>query len=236
MDFPYDTMASSSADVRIVAFDTETTGLSFERDYPVSVGFVLMDMDGEIKDEKQFYVKYRDPVDLKDSTRVHGITQDQLEHDGVGFLEVVHALHDTMLNTNVLVAHNFEFDAKMMLQGFRRLEAEGTPLTERAEKVKRYFGHIQCRSTAVPSVRLSSLVRDEFLDFPVPCCTMLSNRSRAGRYQKLKTLATVYKVDTETVDGSFHGALFDATIAGKVFVQSLWKKLEEARDDAETAP
>jgi len=95
-------------DCRIVAFDTETTGLNpFDGDRIIELGAVQLKLgpDGRVVDVKSFgtFVNPEIPIP-RTATKVSGITDDQVA-DAPVFAEVAKAFCD-FLGGAILVAHN----------------------------------------------------------------------------------------------------------------------------------
>ena len=115
-------------------FDTETTGLP--KNYKAS----LLDFDnwprmvqiawqkytetGELLDSEMFIVKpegYKIPKEVSD---IHGITTERAIAEGVDLSGVLNKFRDAMLNSEFLVAHNINFDEKIVGVEFLRKKTE----------------------------------------------------------------------------------------------------------------
>jgi DNA polymerase-3 subunit epsilon len=101
---------------RLAILDTETTGFS-KTDRIVEVA-VLTVVDGEIVDEFDTLLQpQRDPGPV----HIHGITPSMVQAAPL-FADVAHDLA-VRLDGAVLVAHNIQFDLRMLRQEFDRIEA-----------------------------------------------------------------------------------------------------------------
>ena len=117
-----------------VFFDTETTGLpsnwnapaSDTRNWPrmVQLALLLYQPDGILLESGNFIIKpegYKIPLDV---SRLHGITTERAVRDGEE-LEIVLSKFQTMaLKATELVAHNMEFDEKILGCEFYRLTGQ----------------------------------------------------------------------------------------------------------------
>ncbi len=109
-------------DCRIVAFDTETTGLSpFDGDRIIEFGAVEIDVgpDGRVRGVKphQFFVDPEMPIPSK-VARLTGITEEHLRGAPV-FAKVAARVRDLLADA-ILVAHNIYFDVNFITLELRR--------------------------------------------------------------------------------------------------------------------
>ena len=104
--------------------DTETTGLPRDWKAPhtridnwpriVQLAFVLYDATGALLAEYAELVKPDGFVIPADATRVHGITTERARADGVALADALTALEAAAAQARALVAHNLDFDAKVL--------------------------------------------------------------------------------------------------------------------------
>ena len=104
--------------------DTETTGLPRDWKAPhtrvdnwpriVQLAFLLYDTAGALVEEYAQLVKPDGFVIPGDATRVHGITTESARAEGVPLADALSALEGAVARARLLVAHNLEFDAKVM--------------------------------------------------------------------------------------------------------------------------
>lgn len=103
--------AKSEGSTLVAVIDTETTGLS-ENDEPISVGVVLLEVNGESIEEIDSYYGLREPsVPINpEALRVHGLAMERLR--GLSF-DMRH-LRKLLDSADLLVAHNAKFDRRML--------------------------------------------------------------------------------------------------------------------------
>jgi DNA polymerase III epsilon subunit len=109
-------------DCRVVAFDTETTGLNpFDGDRIIEFGAVELTIgpDGRVQRARphQFFINPEIPIP-RTATRVSGITDDDVK-DAPLFRELAPRIR-AVLQDAVLIAHNFAFDFNFLRAELRR--------------------------------------------------------------------------------------------------------------------
>jgi DNA polymerase III epsilon subunit-like protein len=107
-----------------IIFDTETTGLlknmkadpskmTTLSEFPRIVQIAWIFSDGIKKEKKNFIIKPSIQIPLE-SISFHGITQEIAEEKGTDICDVLQNLKNDVEKVNVLVAHNAEFDSKII--------------------------------------------------------------------------------------------------------------------------
>jgi DNA polymerase III epsilon subunit-like protein len=114
---------------KVLVFDVETTGLLPQKprystapipitDYPhiIQLSFVLYDItDKNIIRSYDSYVKVDERVVISEYvSKLTGITKEMC-NNGKDIMEVLHAFYQAYVECDVLVAHNMDFDEKMIL-------------------------------------------------------------------------------------------------------------------------
>jgi DNA polymerase-3 subunit epsilon len=105
-------------DLEYVAFDVETTGFN-KNDRIVEIGMVTF-KKGQLLEEWSTLLNPQRDVG---KTNIHGITASMVSTAPL-FEEVVNDIFRT-INGRVLVAHQFSFDARMLVQELNRLDISG---------------------------------------------------------------------------------------------------------------
>lgn len=114
--------------MRHIVFDTETSGLfDFKRPAEApgqprlaSIAFLFLDSSFEIEKEYHVFVRPVGWTMSADATRANGITQDMLVTNGVSIMNVLRAWNALIDQGVVFVAHNSNFDLKVMRGELRR--------------------------------------------------------------------------------------------------------------------
>lgn len=107
--------------MKLLFFDTETTGLPKNRDpahkgpgnwpHMVSISWVLQD-GGIIRESKSFIVKPQWEIP-GDSTKIHGITFDRAMQHGFHLKEIMNQF--LAIEHDYLIGHNVEFDVNVVV-------------------------------------------------------------------------------------------------------------------------
>ena len=107
----------------IVIFDTETSNL-IPKDlsliaknlhkfpYVLQLSWITYNTDTKQSIENDFIIKCPIPIP-EESTKIHGIT-DQMSENGFEFSEVFDMFLQDVLECDILVAHNINFDLNML--------------------------------------------------------------------------------------------------------------------------
>lgn len=119
---------------KYVFFDTETTGLPKSWKAPVTdlanwprlvqIAWESYGEDGEKMGEESFIIKPEGFTIPADSAKVHGISTERAEKEGVPLLGVLQEFYALVNEAEILVAHNISFDEKIMGAEFLRARME----------------------------------------------------------------------------------------------------------------
>lgn len=115
---------------KIFVVDTETTGLpprganpalyaTWDNCRVVQIAWHIYDEHGNLEEKKCFMIKPTFQIPAK-ATEIHGITQDMAEREGVPMWKVLELLKARLPLVAVIVAHNLEFDKKVILAEMSR--------------------------------------------------------------------------------------------------------------------
>jgi DNA polymerase-3 subunit epsilon len=125
--------------------DLETTGIPASR-YPhysdndgyknsriVQVAMILCDSSFNLIDEMNCIIK-RDGFSIENSF-IHNITN-EISDNGLPFVEVLPKIHEFIVNSNTIIAHNIGFDINILLNELYRHDAnEMIALIESKQKI-----------------------------------------------------------------------------------------------------
>lgn len=117
---------------KYLVFDTETTGMPRNWNAPISdvnnwprvvqLAWILVDSEGNEIDRKDRIIKpdgYSIPPDV---TRIHGISTDRAIQEGAELPFVLDEFETALNKSDVVVAHNIDFDYKVLGSEFYRLK------------------------------------------------------------------------------------------------------------------
>jgi DNA polymerase III epsilon subunit-like protein len=195
--------------MRVLVFDTETTGLptnNYEAQrgrwynywgHIVQLSWVLYDTDtNNILQKEDKIIKLPESIELpQESVNIHGITREIMANVGIEITDALSLFRNSLQLCNVIVGHNIDFDINMV----------------RAEMI---------RSGAI----------DYFLMLNVPIvCTMKSNRKfckilttskRTGRkYYKYPKLMELHEKIYGCVPANLHNALVDVIVCLRCYMK-----------------
>ena len=107
-----------------VFFDTETSGLprvwsapaSDINNWPrlVQVAWVCCDADGQPTESHEYLIKPQGFKISKQAAELHGITTERALREGVELAPVLAELSDAVRSASTVVAHNLDFDLKVV--------------------------------------------------------------------------------------------------------------------------
>ena len=112
--------------MRILVFDTETTGLPKKRNQPltdtknwpyiVQISWVVYDvMESSIKTINDNIIKLPENVTVpEESTKIHGITNDMMLERGENIKKILKMFLMDCANCDLIVAHNIQFDENII--------------------------------------------------------------------------------------------------------------------------
>jgi DNA polymerase III epsilon subunit-like protein len=111
-------------------FDTETTGLplyykaSIENleNWPriVQISWLIFDESEKCVDEKDYIIKPQNFIIPKSASRIHGITTEIALLKGLELKPILNEFALKVKNSNYIIAHNMEFDEKIVGAEFLR--------------------------------------------------------------------------------------------------------------------
>ncbi len=111
-------------------FDTETTGLPIKRNAPLSdlnnwprlvqIAWLHIDSSGEPISNHEYIIKPQGFTIPDDAAKVHGISTEKANKEGVTLREVLNEFSIAVSQSKFIVAHNIEFDEKIVGAEFLR--------------------------------------------------------------------------------------------------------------------
>lgn len=120
--------------MKIFFFDTETTGLPLDYDEPytnvknwprlVQLSWILEDTETNEVTEHDFIIEPVGFIIPYAATKIHHITHDRAERNGKPIKEVLLKFDLDLLQADLLVGHNIEFDINIVAAEFYRLKKD----------------------------------------------------------------------------------------------------------------
>jgi len=117
--------------MKIIIFDTETTGLpnwhikgpKWYKSWPyiVQLSWILYNIDDNTYKKGDYIIKLPLKVTIpEESIKIHGITNEIMNTKGVNFMKALSPFLIHLQEADFIIAHNLDFDKKMMLAEFER--------------------------------------------------------------------------------------------------------------------
>lgn len=130
----------------LIIFDVETTGLpskrscsykdmeAFENARMIELGYIVLSGDGHrVLQERSLLIR---SVDRVDNSEIHGITMDDLLEKGVDMQQALEMLETDLQGVGTIVAHNLDFDQKIVLSEIYRLKGNVPLIDEIGKKAR----------------------------------------------------------------------------------------------------
>lgn len=122
-------------------FDTETTGLPLRRDAPlddlgnwprlVELAFILEDGTGRVVSDYSKLIRPEGYTIPESASRIHGITTERALVEGIPIVEAIREFRMALERATTLIAHNLEYDEKVLGAELLRLKLDPAPLEAR---------------------------------------------------------------------------------------------------------
>lgn len=139
---------------RIVVFDTETTGLDTANDDIIQIAAVEI-ISGKIGDKFEVFIKTN--KSLESTEHVHKISKEYLLQHGIDHAEALNKFK-SFVKDNVIVAHNLDYDYKILQSNLERYCENGMEQTD-----EQYFDTLDlCRRLypKLKSYKLEYLIKE----------------------------------------------------------------------------
>ena len=145
-------------------FDTETTGLPNNWNAPVSdtgnwprmvqLAILLYEPNGSLAESKNYIIKPEGYTIPSDVSQIHGITTERALREGIELSNVLSTFEALAAKATSLVAHNMEFDEKILGCEFLRITGR-EPLSSKQKFCTMKSPNI-LRYCALPPLRYGS--------------------------------------------------------------------------------
>jgi DNA polymerase III epsilon subunit-like protein len=146
--------------MRVLVFDTETTGLPSKYNakveelnvwpFIVQFSWVVYDTDEmDILEIKDYIIKLKGEMLIPiESTKIHGITNKMMFDKGKSIEQVLYHFYEDLVNCSMIIAHNLKFD-KSMVQVESIRNGIDFSFNEKVEFCTMIYGNKICNLTRI---------------------------------------------------------------------------------------
>jgi DNA polymerase III epsilon subunit-like protein len=199
--------------MKVIVFDTETSGLPTTETKPTIVQFcyVVYDItnntidktvDAIIKQPKGYIIP-------QEAINIHRITNEMCEENGVDLKPILEDFLIDSRSCDVVIGHNISFDINMVLWSLERLKQEDESYVKKCERMIQFMKN--------------SLI-------PKAYCTMKHNIKRCGiqkfgargPYLKFPKLSELHFVLFQTIPSGLHNALIDVYACLRCYCKTIY--------------
>jgi DNA polymerase III epsilon subunit-like protein len=183
--------------MKVLVFDTETSGLPTERNpsivetskwpFILQLSFIVYD------DEKQKIIQIKDSyikqniIIPQESINIHGITQEIMETKGVDLEDEMNIFDIALKNADIVVGHNISFDKRVyMVEAIRRYR-------------RQYFTRNKVKKPEYCTMKNSTKL----------CKIEKKNKTTNKTYYKFPTLKELHTHFFDEFPGNLHNSLID---------------------------
>lgn len=134
---PFANLINKHNDGRIIVLDTETTGTNVLKDEIIQI-YAIEIINGQ--QGKAFHYYLKNSISVGNSSKVHGLTDQFLQHDGSEPSMVLSGLKQ-FIGKDIVVGHNVTFDISMIIENGKRhgIEFEFTEYYDTLDLAKRFL-------------------------------------------------------------------------------------------------
>lgn len=204
--------------MNILIFDVETTGLlpKTSADPPVYItqlSFALYDaMSRRLLKTYNAYINIPEHVEISEKiTQLTGINREKLLSEGIDIIDVLERFYDAYCRADIVVAHNLDFDSKVMeIEANRNYERLKNKNEEMAPHIVWMFDSIYIKLTNIEMKCTMKMSKE--------LCNIERVNSR-GTYIKFPTLCELYEKLFHTKPENLHNSMIDVLVCLRCYVK-----------------
>jgi len=204
--------------MNVLIFDVETTGLLPKTiaDPPVYItqlSFALYDIrNHHLLKTYNAYIDIPEHVTISEKiTQITGIDREKLLSEGMDIVDVLEQFYDAYCRADIVVAHNLDFDSKVMeIEANRNYERLKTKNKETAPHIVWMFDSIYTKLTNIEmkcTMKMSKAL-----------CNIERVNSR-GTYIKFPTLCELYEKLFHTKPENLHNSMIDVLVCLRCYLK-----------------
>jgi DNA polymerase III epsilon subunit-like protein len=207
--------------MRILVFDTETTGLPKSKimnpdtlnlwPYTVQFSYVIYDTNlNDIVVSSDKIVKLKDGITIpEDSIKIHGITNEISQKNGINIETIINEFFSHLRDVDLLVGHNISFDINMIKVELLRLIYETNSISENEVKECKYNLHF------LTNYKNICCTLQESIDL----CNIKAIDKFGKEYTKFPKLLELHQKLFESVPNNLHNSFNDILVTLRCFMK-----------------
>jgi DNA polymerase III epsilon subunit-like protein len=207
--------------MRILVFDTETTGLPKSKimnpdtlnlwPYTVQFSYVIYDTNlNDIVVSSDKIVKLKDGITIpEDSIKIHGITNEISQKNGINIESIINEFFSHLRDVDLLVGHNISFDINMIKVELLRLIYETNSISENEVKECKYNLHF------LTNYKNICCTLQESIDL----CNIKAVDKFGKEYTKFPKLLELHQKLFESVPNNLHNSFNDILVTLRCFMK-----------------
>ena len=219
--------------MKILIFDTETTGLPKTKDldystltlwpYIVQLSYLIYDTETyKLVKIRDHILKLPEPIQISaESTRIHGITNDESKKNGVFFESVVEEFYQDFEAADLIVAHNLKFDLNLIQVEIMRFMADhylASPSQSNQVKTRATIKREKCFASLLKLLKTNDHLYYCTMQESVDLCNLKKTNSM-GEYIKFPKLSELHETLFHQEPKHLHNSLNDILICLRCFCQ-----------------
>lgn len=212
--------------MKIIIFDTETTGLPKSRqsivtntlEWPhiVQFSYLIYDMDTHHVDKiSDSIIKLDKDIDIpEESSKIHGITKQKSDEYGIELKDVINLFMEDLQECELLVAHNMEFDMNMIIVELIRMNK----YAELMNDDESYNLNNDNYEKIINIAKYCTMVETEKM------CDIRAISKNGKQYTKFPTLGELHYYLFKCYPKKLHNSLNDIVICFRCYHKLITKK------------
>jgi DNA polymerase III epsilon subunit-like protein len=198
--------------MKVLVFDTETSGLPTPNNIPTIVQFSYVKFDmATRKIEKEVDRIIEQPTGFvipQESINIHRVTNEQCAAEGVNVLGVLQEFWADVEECDRVVGHNVSFDVDRVASVFNKMTHSRYP-----EEVRREYQQKLKYLSNILVPKLCCTMKST-IDF----CNLVKTNVRGRSYKKFPKLAELYQKLFDTIPSGLHNSLVDVYACLRCYV------------------
>ena len=207
--------------MRILVFDTETTGLPNTKflnpdtlhlwPHIVQFSYVIYDViDNDIVDSKDCIIKLDENVTVsEESTNIHGITNEMCQSKGITIQHVLNGFFAHLKNVDMIVGHNITFDINMVKIELLRIIYLNNHISDK-DRI-----HVKKNLHYLTNFKNIYCTLQESIEF----CDIKAVDKYGNTYTKWPKLLELHQKLFETIPNNLHNSFNDILVTLRCFMK-----------------